>query len=374
MSIRIWSILGLLVMVNMILANDSWLKDTIYIQLDENSNRFVIHKVEKKQTLFSLANAYGIDLYDVYDHNPILKSRILMADDQLRMPISEHNIILDESLLDKSKKYRPVIYITKPKDNLYKVAKQYFKMSFDQLMIRNHLTVPTIKVNQKLVIGWFDNSKKAENVTETKPNTLKSEQANLEEKFTTANPAPFTEEYKAIDLVASEWVKKYSKEENNSDYLINLNKNIPEIKLVERKAEKAISSIKPAEESKPVEVSKKSEKISLGSIDNPNVSLEKPRVLKRKMITQSGVARWVKTENTNGDLYCLHPTAPVNSVVEITNPMTHRKIYAKVLSNMPAKLYGDDINVVVSPGVANLLGVIDSRFYVKLRYVEETIQ
>ena len=149
-----------------------------------------------------------------------------------------HLIILDESLLDITKKYRPVVYITKTKDNLYKVAKQYFNMSFDQLMTRNHLNTPNLKVNQKLVIGWFDNLKNTEVISDTKPNTLKSEQAKLEEKFTTANPAPFTEEYKAIDLVTSEWVKKYGKEENNPDYLIDLNKNITEIKIVERKNEK----------------------------------------------------------------------------------------------------------------------------------------
>jgi hypothetical protein len=291
-----------------------------------------------------------------------------MAADQLHMPLTDNHILVDESMMDRSKKYRPVVYITKAKDNLYKIAKQYFNLPFDALMARNHLNTPNLKVNQKLLIGWFDNSKKEESHAGAKPNTLKSEQAHLEEKFTIANPSPFTEEYKAIDLMTSEWVKKYGKEENSADHLIDLSKNIPEIKIVERKSDKPTAVVKL------VEISKPAEKITRGNLDNSTVSLEKPRVLKRKMITQSGVARWVKTESTNGDLYCLHPTAPVNSVVEITNPMTHRKIYAKVLSNMPAKLYGDDINVVVSPGVANLLGVIDSRFYVKLRYVEETIQ
>lgn len=92
------------------------------------------------------------------------------------------------------------------------------------------------------------------------------------------------------------------------------------------------------------------------------------------MITQNGIAQWAKTVYQTNELYVLHPSAPINSVVELTNPMTHRKIYAKVLSNMPAKLYPDDISVVVSPGVANLLGAIDSRFYIKLRFIEETIQ
>ena len=172
--------------------------------------------------------------------------------------------------------------------------------------------------------------------------------------------------------MTTEWVRKYGNEDNSSEKLIDLKKNIGEIKIKERKDDKVINT-KSLEKSD-VKTPEKSITSAPRSLDNPNVFETKAKVMKRKMVTQNGVAQWVKTENTSGDLYVLHPSAPINSVVEITNPMTHRKIYAKVLSNMPPKLYSDDISVVVSPGVANLLGVIDSRFYVKLRYVEETIQ
>lgn len=366
-------ILMLTFCTNAVWSNDSWLKDTIYVQYDEVIGKYAIHKVEKKQTLFSLANAYGLDLYDVYDFNPILKSRILMADDQLKMPISQKHILLNTEKLDKSKKVRPVIYIAKPKDNLYKVSKTYFNLSFDDVMRLNRLTSPEIKVNQRILLGYFDNTKEeAEALTELKPNTVKAEQINLEEKFTKINPAPFTEEYKVVDFVTTEWVRKYGNEDNSSEKLIDLKKNIGEIKIKERKDDKVINT-KSLEKSD-VKTPEKSITSAPRSLDNPNVFETKAKVMKRKMVTQNGVAQWVKTENTSGDLYVLHPSAPINSVVEITNPMTHRKIYAKVLSNMPPKLYSDDISVVVSPGVANLLGVIDSRFYVKLRYVEETIQ
>ncbi len=53
-------------------SNDSWIKDTIVVRLDETYGKYMEHRVEKKQTLFSLAIAYGIDLYDVYDYNPSL--------------------------------------------------------------------------------------------------------------------------------------------------------------------------------------------------------------------------------------------------------------------------------------------------------------
>ncbi|HNR09213.1 MAG TPA: LysM peptidoglycan-binding domain-containing protein [Saprospiraceae bacterium] len=355
-------------------ANDSWIKDTIYVKLDDTYGKYVEHRVEKKQTLFSLAKAYGIDLYDVYDYNPALKTRILAVNDLLHIPISSDHIITNESQLDSNKKYRPVYYIIKPKDNLYRISKFYFNMAFDDVVTRNRLTSHTIRVGQKLMIGWFDPSKKESGNPDYKPNIIKNEQITLEQKWTEANPSAFTVEYKAIDLTSSEWASTYGKKENSSDRLIEIEKPIAEISLKERKTEAATSPEAPA--LKTAEASKLTGAGHEASLSNHETvkSATKTKVLKRRMVTQNGVAQWAKSGNQVQDLYVLHPTAPVNSVVELTNPMTHRKIYAKVLSHMPPKLYPDDVSVVVSPGVANLLGAIDSRFYVKLRFVEETIQ
>ena len=354
-------------------SNDSWIKDTIVVRLDETYGKYMEHQVEKKQTLFSLAIAYGIDLYDVYDYNPTLKARILGVNDLLRIPLSNDHIITDETLLQPNKKYRPVYYITKPKDNLYRISRVYFNMAFDDVIARNHLTSHTIKVGQKLMIGWFDPTKKQVGKPDFKSDVTKNEQIKLEQNWVNSNPNAFTVEYKALNLTSSEWAKTYGTVENRSDRLIPVKKPISAIVLNERKSSDGnaiAANVKTgaenkldADEASLTDVTKSSEKAGY-----------KAKVLKRRMVTQNGVAQWAKSGPTTQGLYVLHPSAPVNSVVEISNPMTHRKIYAKVLSNMPPKLYPDDISVVVSPGVANLLGAIDSRFYVKLRFIEETIQ
>lgn len=369
--VRIFLILSLICTVALSWAGNSWIKDTIIVNLDETYGKYINHEVQKKQTLFSLANAYGIDLYDVFDYNPFLKNRILATNDMIRIPLSSDHIITDESQLVPGRKYRLVFYIIKPKDNLYRISKFYFNMSFDDLMKRNNLTSHTIKVGQQLMIGWFDPSKKEDGTPDYKPEIVKKEQNNLEQKWTEANPNPFVVEYKAIDLDAPEWKRKYEHEEASHDHIIPTNRNIPAIDIKERtvlKKDEAGSEISTATSVKAT---------AHNSLDNPNaegIKGLKSRVLKRRMITTNGVAQWAKSGVQTNDLYVLHPSAPINSVVELTNPMTHRTIYAKVLSNMPPKLYPDDISVVVSPGVANLLGAIDSRFYVKLRFVEETIQ
>jgi hypothetical protein len=135
-------------------ANDSWIKDTIYIKLDDTYGKYVEHRVEKKQTLFSLAKAYGIDLYDVYDYNPALKTRILAVNDLLHIPISSDHIITNENQLDPNKKYGPVCISLNPR-TIFSALKFYFNMAFDDVVPHNRLTsIPSHRSTTD--IGWFD--------------------------------------------------------------------------------------------------------------------------------------------------------------------------------------------------------------------------
>ncbi len=88
----------------------------------------------------------------------------------------------------------------------------------------------------------------------------------------------------------------------------------------------------------------------------------------KKLISDSGVSFWKKSTGESSDFYALHRFAPVNSIIEITNPMKNRRIYAKVVGNIPDTAYGDDVKVIVSSVVAKLLGAKDRRFFVKIRY------
>ena len=90
----------------------------------------------------------------------------------------------------------------------------------------------------------------------------------------------------------------------------------------------------------------------------------------RKEYNEQGVAFWQKNGHSNTDLYALHRSAPVNSVIAVTNPMKRRTVYAKVLGRISENVYGSDITVVISPKVAEFLGAKDPRFFVKVRYLK----
>lgn len=88
----------------------------------------------------------------------------------------------------------------------------------------------------------------------------------------------------------------------------------------------------------------------------------------KKLVTKRGTAYWQKESKIGGELYALHRDCPINSVIAIHNPMKNKTIYAKVIGKIPEGAYESSVEVIVSPKVAKLLGALDPKFFVKIRY------
>ncbi len=83
---------------------------------------------------------------------------------------------------------------------------------------------------------------------------------------------------------------------------------------------------------------------------------------------QRGAAFWKKDSRENSDFYALHRYAALNSVIEVENPMTNRRVYLKVIGRIPDRAYEDEVVVVLSPLAAKTLLAKDPRFFVRVTY------
>ncbi len=92
--------------------------------------------------------------------------------------------------------------------------------------------------------------------------------------------------------------------------------------------------------------------------------------LVKKTRFQNGAAYWQREKKGGSDYFALHRNAPIGSVIQVTNPLKKKTVYAKVIARIPDQAYGDDIVVVLSPSVAKLLGAKDPKFFVELKYFE----
>lgn len=130
-------------------------KDTIFLNIDEAGEKLFAHKIERKQTLFSLAKFYGLSVEELYFYNPGLKEEKVAPGEKIMVPIPNRAIIRYKPQQFKFWKHVPIFYVVKKGDTMFKVAKTIFKMPVDTIVQRNRLKSETVKVGQCLHIGWM---------------------------------------------------------------------------------------------------------------------------------------------------------------------------------------------------------------------------
>lgn len=96
-----------------------------------------------------------------------------------------------------------------------------------------------------------------------------------------------------------------------------------------------------------------------------------PEIVKplAKEISERGVAAWINDEDVNiNKFYALHRTAPVGTLVKVTNLMNQQSVFCKVVGQLPDT--GDNNNLIIklSKGAARKLDVRDAKFQAELDY------
>ncbi len=254
--------------------------DTVFLSFAAYQEKVFYHYIAPKQTLFSLARFYGLNVDELYYYNPSLKGNSISIGTEIKIPIPNKSIIRFKTETFDETRLVPICYTIKKGDTMFSIAKKTFKMPIDTVMVRNNLTSFTLSLGQVLQVGWMS----IDGIPETN------------RKFR-GHPI---------------WKKN----------------------------------------------------------DSMRRKYNQHREVKKEHV-QRGVAFWQKQNSKGGTkLYALHRTAPLNSIIAVTNPMKKRTVYVKVIGRMPESVYGDNVKVVVSSTAAKMLGAKDAKFYVQVRYTK----
>ncbi len=131
-------------------------QDTLFLQVSPTAGISFTHYYTKGQTLFSLARHYGLKLDALYAFNPSLRNMVSIPDGQaVHIPLPDTALLRYASQRQCSQNYAPLMYVVKPRETLYTIAKRYFKIDMDTLKARNGLVGNELSIGQVLHIGWL---------------------------------------------------------------------------------------------------------------------------------------------------------------------------------------------------------------------------
>ena len=110
-------------------------------------DRFIVHKVKKKETLYSLSKIYNISIETIKEYNPLIDKIGLKRKMKLQIPIFKNKpIIEDKPVLVNYKRH-----IVKPKETKWRLAYEY-GLKISELEKINPEIVSGLKIGQQILL------------------------------------------------------------------------------------------------------------------------------------------------------------------------------------------------------------------------------
>jgi LysM repeat protein len=270
----------------------------------------IIHVVADKETLFSIARAYGVSVDEIKQWNTLSGNNLspgqeLVIKKKGNTTVTQQTTPVGNKTENRNANTTKGTHTVAAKETMYSIARQY-NITVQQLRDWNNMQGNDISVGQVLNV-----SPPEQTVATVKQNA-------------SSNNTVTTVETKPADHVVTPEVK--------------------EVKVAEQQPVK--ETVRPRESTITI-----SEGVR-GSDE----------------IQESGLAELIEGTDGNRKYLALHRTAPIGTILKVKNEMNNREVFVRVMGKLPDTAMTDKLIIKVSKSAYDRLGAIDQRFRVQVTY------
>lgn len=277
---------------------------------------YLEHKVQPKETWYSVGRLYGISAKDLAAFNELTLEKGLNIDQALRVPLSTSNFSVTTS--DNHK--RPVYHKVQPKEGLLKIAGLY-NTDLETIKKQNKLNSEQINIGFNLIVGYLLTGENPAVVSTTKESV----------------PAQTNEAAKAA-TVKTETVKQQDPPKQN---IPKQEAKAPE-KTTTNPVEKNATTLNSFFSAGFLQQSKEGKE---QKADNPKYGIFK---------SSSG---W-----QDAKYYMLMNEVLPGTIVKVIEKESGKAIYAKVLGAVPPGKESEGMQLRLSNAAASALGIQENKF------------
>lgn len=299
--------------------------------------KFILHKVHAKETWNSVAGKYQVSIADLMRANlgvidikpgqilnvPSEKTEPSMAPQEKAQPVKAQQPVTQPVVKQEAggEQTTPIHYTVKPGETLYAVSKK-FNITVDDLKKWNVVEGDIVKENQRLTVGFMALNTKAADVSNEKAGlqVLPEDKKPVNDFLIENKAQPVTEKRPQVSP------QPETKKEENSV--------IPET---------------------PTQVVVPAGKTSTGK--------------KLSQVAETGICSWISDNDVNqSKFYALHRSAPVGTIIKVTNKMNAKHVFVKVVGLLPNTGNNENSIIKISEAAVKKLGALDAHFLVELTY------
>jgi len=286
----------------------------------------VIHQVDPGETLYGIARRYKAQVSKLIEQNGI-KNNAIRSGQLLEIPIKVSQTFerIGESSGNSNGKTTST-HVVQAGETLFAIGRTY-GVSADQIMEWNGMTSPALTIGQKLSIGKATTTSPTEQPKE-------AEQPLVPFKGALKHYIQLGESLEQIAVrrnVSTDSLKDWNNLQNN-DLKIG---QILWYRLYDRSVE-------------------------------PEVTKE---VFGKHIV--EGIAMQIDDTEDTDKYLALHKELPTGTLLEIRNLMNNKKVYVRIVGQLPSTGVNQDVLIRLTPISFKRLGILDARARVELSYYDE---
>jgi len=302
---------------------------------------YLLHTVVPKENFYSIGRLYNVTAKELASYNNLQFENGLSVGESIKIPLTENNFLQSGSA-GESEALIPVYHSVLPKEGLYRVSISYNKVPLTSIKKWNHLQSDNVSIGTSLIVGFLKVNK-TESILASK--SVKTNIENTPDGKTEAKPIP------PAPVVED---------------------RMPPVKKpdVEKDTSKAITTAPQADEHK-VTVTTVNTKSTVNFSGGYFKKLYDDQAEKKSPVSETGSGSTFKSTSgwQDGKYYCFNNDAPPGSVIKITDNVTNKSVYAKVLDAIPDIKQNAGFIIIISNAAAEELGSGD-KFECALSYVK----
>lgn len=295
-----------------------------------NGKQFIMHKVDPAENWTKLSNRYGCTIVELQKANPGVE--MLKIGQIVHVPLKTNTAdaapVAPPAALIVNNQSKPIKHTVVGGETLFGIARKY-DLTIEQIKEYNQMTTDGIRQGQELVVGYQPSqATRILAQTETKTVVVPPQQPPIESAMASTNnksvPAP--ENRKEVPASAVQPVA-----------------SPPAAEVVENRFEKSTRNV-----------------TTLKSLPNGKSTVQ---------VVETGIAAWIQDGTSGtGKYYGLHRTAPIGTIIKVTNRMNNQFVYVKIVGVLPDAGENENVIIKLSQAVSEKLNVRDPIFQVELSY------
>lgn len=339
---------------------------------------YTVHKVEPKETLYSLSRQYNMHPRELAAFNNLDINSGLAIGQEIKIPTKPGTKPIDQKpaasvvkpvVVEPAKPVAPAsnasgFHIVGKKETLYAISKKY-NVSISDLKVWNNLSGDGVSEGQKLIVSGGESLQSQEK--QSKPAVVIQEKPQPAADDIEKQKAELAKQKK---LIEEQEQKLKDAEAKQQQELANKQAEEQRKKEAEEKRKEALER-KEADKKAIEEIAQKNVPVtpasSSGKFDG---GYFKDQYTNSKNINETGTAGVFKSTSgwEDGKYYCLHNNAPIGSIIKISNAASGKFVYAKVLDVIPDLKQNANLIVRLSSAAAAELGQSESNFGCVINY------